>query len=71
MCVTSPSLPPPTAQVVNHDPDTKDYLRVYFLPDYNVTLAETIIPGPAARPPLLFCGMRAPRALGYRVTVLH
>lgn len=31
--------------VINHDPETKDYLRVYFLPDYNVTLAETIIPG--------------------------
>lgn len=30
---------------INHDPDTKDYLRLYFLPDYNVSLAETIIPG--------------------------
>jgi starch phosphorylase len=31
--------------VINNDPDTRDHLRLYFLPDYNVTLAETIIPG--------------------------
>jgi glycogen phosphorylase len=29
---------------VNHDDDTNKYLRVYFLPDYNVSLAEKIIP---------------------------
>lgn len=29
---------------VNKDPHTKDLLRVYFLPDYNVSLAEMIIP---------------------------
>eukprot|EP01024_Parvocaulis_polyphysoides_P002130 TRINITY_DN1065_c0_g2_i3.p1 TRINITY_DN1065_c0_g2~~TRINITY_DN1065_c0_g2_i3.p1 ORF type:complete len:756 (-),score=139.93 TRINITY_DN1065_c0_g2_i3:85-2352(-) len=27
-------------EVVNNDPDTKDFLRLYFLPDYNVSLAE-------------------------------
>ncbi|KAL6765007.1 starch phosphorylase [Haematococcus lacustris] len=32
-------------ELINHDADTKDLLRLYFLPDYNVTLAETIIPG--------------------------
>jgi starch phosphorylase len=31
--------------LINKDPDTKDLLRCYFLPDYNVSLAEVIIPG--------------------------
>jgi starch phosphorylase len=32
------------AEVVNADPKTRDWLRVVFLPDYRVTLAERIIP---------------------------
>ena len=32
------------ARVVNADPETRDYLRVFFLPDYSVTLAEVLIP---------------------------
>ncbi|KAF8840645.1 glycosyltransferase family 35 protein [Paxillus ammoniavirescens] len=32
------------ARIVNADPDTKDYLNVFFLPDYSVTLAEVLIP---------------------------
>jgi starch phosphorylase len=32
------------AEVVNADPKTREHLRVVYLPDYRVTLAETIIP---------------------------
>src|SRR5205085_7633244 len=31
-------------EVVNADPRTRDWLRVVYLPDYRVTLAEAIIP---------------------------
>lgn len=33
------------AEVVNKDPRTRDLMRVVFLPDYRVSLAEWIIPG--------------------------
>jgi len=32
------------ARVINADPDTKEYLSLYFLPDYSVSLAEVLIP---------------------------
>ena len=32
------------ARVINSDPDTKEYLEVYFLPDYSVSLAELLVP---------------------------
>ena len=32
------------ARVINSDPDTKEYLEVYSLPDYSVSLAELLVP---------------------------
>lgn len=32
------------ARIINADADTKDYLQLYFLPDYSVSLAEVLIP---------------------------
>ncbi|GBE87017.1 Glycogen phosphorylase [Sparassis crispa] len=32
------------ARIINIDPDTKDLLTLYFLPDYSVSLAEVLIP---------------------------
>jgi starch phosphorylase len=32
------------ARVINADPDTKEYLTLFFLPDYSVSLAEVLIP---------------------------
>lgn len=32
------------ARIINEDPETKDLLSLFFLPDYSVSLAEILIP---------------------------
>jgi starch phosphorylase len=47
------------ARIVNADPDTNERLRVAFLPNYSVSMAEVIIPGANLSEQISTAGMEA------------
>lgn len=47
------------AQVVNHDPQVRQFLRVIFVPNYGVTLAEYIVPATDVSEQISTAGMEA------------
>jgi len=47
------------SSVVNKDPQTSKYLKVFFMPNYNVTLAEALIPANDVSEHISTAGMEA------------